>query len=406
MSSSRLRVVVIDHTAELGGAELALMRLLDAIGDRADVTTLLLSHGPLVDLLRARGHAVRVVPMGAEASIRRDDLVRMALSPLRLPPVVRRTARVVRELNVDVIHTTSLKADVLGLAIAALARRPLVWHVHDRIATDYLPHPAVRFLRAAARWPAAVIANSEATAATLPGRRDIVVAPPGLAPDQIRSEPRPRPAGDPVIGLVGRISPTKDQLTFVRAVSLVQQAHPTATFEIVGGAAFGAEDYEEEVRDEVARLGLERVVTLPGFTSDVTALLDRLTVCVHTAGVPEPFGQAVIEAMGRGVPVVATAGGGVDEIFACQAYDHLGWVVPAASPKALAGAIVEAIGHPLESEQRGRRGWESVKTRYPVSRTADTVVSVWEVARCVSRRRPPSNRLSRDDDGRRGLESE
>ncbi len=392
MSRDRPRVVVIDHTAELGGAELALVRLLDAVGDRADVTTLLLSAGPLVDLLRSRGHAVRVVPMGADASIRRDDLVRMALSPLRLAPLVWRASRVVRELDVDVIHTTSLKADVLGLAIATLACRPLVWHVHDRIAPDYLPRPTVTLLRAAARWPASVIANSEATAATLPSRHDVVVAPPGLAPDQIRSQPRPHPAGNPVVGLVGRISPTKDQLTCVRAVPFVRQAHPTATFQIVGGAAFGAEDYEQEVRGEVARLGLEGVVTFTGFIADVTAVLDRLTVCVHTAAVPEPFGQAVVEAMGRGVPVVATAGGGVDEIFADQTRGQLGWVVPAASPKKLADAIIEAVDDPMGSEQRGRWAWESVQVRYPVSRTTDALVGVWEQARSLSACRMPSHR--------------
>lgn len=386
MRRERPRVVVVDHTAELGGAELALVRLLDAVGERAEVTTLLLSEGPLVDLLRARGHEVRVVPMGDAATIRRHDLVRMSLSPVRLAPVVARVVSVIHDLDVDVIHTTSLKADVLGLAVAVLARRPIVWHVHDRIAPDYLPRPAVAALRWAAGRVSGVVANSEATAATLPGRRDLVIAPPGLAPDQLRAEPRPRPPGVPVVGLVGRISPTKDQLTFVRAASLVRQTIPEATFRVVGAAAFGAEDYEQQVQAEVARLGLEDAVRFEGFVDDVPAVLDALTLCVHTASVPEPFGQAVAEAMGRGVPVVATSGGGIDEILAPLDGGQVGWLVAPGSPEDLAAAIGSALDDPRRAEQRGRLGWEAVQARYPVSRTADLVLSLWRSV-APSRRR-------------------
>ena len=375
----RLRVLVLDHTAELGGAELALVRLLDAIGDRADVTTALLSDGPLADRLRDGGHPVEIIPMSVEVTnIRRHDLIRMVLSPLRLVPLVWRLARLARELDADLIHTTSLKADVIGLAVGVVARRPLVWHLHDRVAPDYLPRPLVTVLRVAARRVTRVIVNSAATAATVPGRADLVIASPGLAPDQIRDSPRPLPDSSPRIGLVGRISPTKDQLTFVRAAALVQQAHPAARFIIVGRAAFGAEDYEQAVRAEVVRLGLADAVTFAGFTDDIPAVLDGLTVCVHTASIPEPFGQSVIEAMGRGVPVVATSGGGVDEIFADATGSVLGWLVPSGAPLTLAAAITAALSDPDEAERRGRHAWESVRARYPIARTADVVLDVWQ----------------------------
>ncbi|UUZ44038.1 hypothetical protein LP422_15575 [Janibacter limosus] len=53
------------------------------------------------------------------------------------------------------VHTTTLKADLLGVPAARLARRPLVWHVRDRIAPDYLPSPLVHLMRSVARDRAA-----------------------------------------------------------------------------------------------------------------------------------------------------------------------------------------------------------------------------------------------------------
>ncbi|WP_332699644.1 hypothetical protein, partial [Halalkalibacter lacteus] len=91
-----------------------------------------------------------------------------------------------------------------------------------------LPGSMVRLVRLLARVaPRVVIANSEATAATLPGARGLTVAHPGLAPDQIARHPRSAAPAPPVVGMVGRISPTKGQLEFVRAAAQVLTAVPS-----------------------------------------------------------------------------------------------------------------------------------------------------------------------------------
>ena len=216
MPTRPLRVAVLDHTAELGGAELAIARLAAAI-DPADVELVVLSFspGPLVERIRQGGHVAEVVPLpGALAGLDRRSVGRLSTafrSALRLVPFVWRLSRRVRELDVDVLHTTSLKADLIGVPVSILARLPLVWHVHDRIAPDYLPASMVWLLRLLARHvPAHVIANSAATAATLPRVDRLTVAHPGLAPDQLAaSAPGPLAGQSPVIGVLGRISPTK-----------------------------------------------------------------------------------------------------------------------------------------------------------------------------------------------------
>ena len=57
-------MAVLDHTAELGGAELALVRLLEGLdADRVEPVVVLFAEGPLARRLRSAGHAVEVVPL-------------------------------------------------------------------------------------------------------------------------------------------------------------------------------------------------------------------------------------------------------------------------------------------------------------------------------------------------------
>lgn len=380
-----VRVAILDHTAQLGGVELALVRLMDTLAERDDVEAqvLLFANGPLVGRLRERGHTVEVLPLdegiGTTTREQAAGPLTAVRSAVRAAPFVRRLARRLRELDVDVVHTTTLKADLLGVPAARLARRPLVWHIRDRIAPDYLPGPLVRLMRQVATWgPQWVVANSRATATTLPGV-EVTVAHPGLVPAQIRPEPRPRPVG-PVVGLLGRISPTKGQLELVRAAAQVVRRHPGVTFRIIGSPMFGHEEHEGEVRREIARLGLDERVELVGFTDDPAAELDAMTVAVHASPVPEPYGQVVAEAMARGVPVVATDAGGVPEIV-IGGPAPVGWLVPPGDVDALAAAITAALDDPDEAERRGAAGWQRARTDLGIGPSTDTIVGVWrEVA--------------------------
>jgi len=392
---THVRVAVLDHTAALGGAELALVRLLDALDPgEVQVTTVLFADGPLRGLLEDHGHAVTVLPLDqrlatAERHAVGASLVTSARAAIAVLPFVWRLARTLRLLDVDLIHTTSLKADLIGVPASILARRPLVWHVHDRISPDYLPRPMATLIRALARVaPRHVLVNSRATAATLPRLRHRTLAYPGLAPGQIRPTPplptapgHPHPRQHPVVGILGRISPTKGQLVLVRAAALVHESHPDVRFRIIGAALFTEHAYERRVQEEIATLGLSKAVEMVGFAPDPTTELDALDLCVHASSNPEPFGQVVAEAMARGIPVVATRGGGVTEIVQPpDAAAALGWVVPPDDPHALARAIREVLDNPEESARRASEAWASVQYRFPIARTARTVTQVWRSA--------------------------
>lgn len=386
VTTEPIRVAILGHTAELGGAELALLRLLDAVTDPAfEIRVILFADGPLVGRLRESGHRVEVLPLDRRVSqLTRQEATRSGLSMVRttmlLVPFLLRLAHRLRRLDIDLIQTNTLKAHLIGVPAALLARRPLVWWVHDRIETDYLPRPTVRAVRwVARRFPRVVVANSRATGATLPGVSELVVAYPGLAPDDVA---RPRsahsPEDPPVVGIVGRISDTKGQLEFVRAAALIAAVRPDARFRIVGSAMFGQHEYEAQVRDEIERLGLAGSVELTGFVPDPVSEIDLMSVCVHASGTPEPFGQVITQAMARGVPVIATRGGGVTEIVEpAGARVALGGLVPPGDVPALAHAVLEVLQDCGPALTRAEAAREWAAEHFTIAQTVNTLSSVW-----------------------------
>jgi glycosyltransferase involved in cell wall biosynthesis len=331
------RIVYVDHCARLSGGELALIRLLRAI-EGVEAHVILGEDGPLVDLLLRSGISVEVLPMPAAASsVRRGHVLPGSLpaaSVAASAAYATRLARRLRRLRPDLIHSNSLKAALVGGVAAKAAGRPIVWHVRDRIAGDYLPPAAVRLVRGVAQHvPHAVIANSRATLATLPGLH----CPSKVLFDPVEpmTTPAVRGRNGLRIGMVGRIAPWKGQHIFVDAFA---RAFPDGAEEavIIGSPLFGEEAYGAGLRDLAAARGVAERLRFAGFREDVPAELAGLDVLVHASVLPEPFGQVVAEGMTAGLPVVAAAAGGPAELIR-DGVD--GMLFPPADAAALAACL-------------------------------------------------------------------
>lgn len=314
--TQRFSVVYLDHCAQLSGGELALARLLAYLPD-VDRHVILAEDGPLAGRLRSAGATVEVLRMPERSRALPRDAFRghwsVASSTWATANYVRSLHRRLRELRPDVVHANSLKSCLYGGVAARAAGIPVIWHVRDRIAPDYLPTPAIALVRAAAdRLPNSIIANSAATAATLsPSRRPLTVIP---SPVSITTAERKRHGGELAVGMVGRLAPWKGQHVFLEAFA---RAFPNAAAKAVllGSAMFGESEYEQYLHQLVHRLGIVSRTTFLGFRDDVGADLAEMDVLVHASTVPEPFGQVILEGMLAGVPVIAARAGGPAEIL-------------------------------------------------------------------------------------------
>jgi glycosyltransferase involved in cell wall biosynthesis len=385
---ARRQVLFLDHTASMSGGEIALLQLVGALDrSRFDPVVGLFADGPFAARLVQAGVETHVLPLEAGVADTRKDtlggtgIARAMISPATFSFALR-LRRFIAEKRADIVHTNSLKADLIGGLAARLARRPLVWHIRDRIAEDYLPAAAARMLRLLCRAvPHRVIANSRATLDTLrlpdrltrpgPARRGFVVHD-GMAPTALSGADV---AGPPRVGLVGRIAPWKGQHVFLEAAALVRRAHPGVRFLIVGSVMFGETDYERSVRRLCAELGLQEFVEFTGFRDDVQRVIEGLTVLVHASTVPEPFGQVVLEGMMAVRPVVATRGGGVTEIVADGS---TGILVPMGDSAAMAEAISSLLSEPARARAMGVAARARAEAEFHIDKTARGVEAVYD----------------------------
>jgi glycosyltransferase involved in cell wall biosynthesis len=393
-ATSALRVLFFDHTAALGGGEIALLNLVRYLNPHTVKPLVVLgADGPLVERLQPKIDTY-VLPLPADVTATKKDKLGIA-TLFRIREIcgvlayVWRLARFIRKHDIDLVHTNSLKADIIGGIAGRLALRPVVWHVRDRIEEDYLPRSVVRTFRLVCRVvPTYVIVNSAATLRTIrPGtvdarssdvfstaydRRMAVVHDGTIVP--VAQEVGGKNGGLFRIGLIGRISPWKGQHIFLQAAVHVAKRFSNARFVIIGAALFGEDEYDQEVRQLPGQLGIENVVEFTGFRSDIGEAIAGLDLVVHASTTGEPFGQVIIEGMAVGKPVVATDGGGVPEIVEDG---RTGILVPMGEVQAMADAICQILADPARAKEMGIRGRERVKNHFTVELTAGRVEAVY-----------------------------
>lgn len=320
-----VRVVFVGHCAKLSGGELALARVLPALRDaHVQAHVILGEHGPLEQRLRDTGAVVEVLALNAAmAATHRDEVTVGSLGVQRVIAAGRDTwalSRRLRALEPDLVHTNTLKAALYGGVAGRLAGIPVIWHIRDRIAPDYLPAPVVRGIHVLLRLiPKATIANSQATMATM-GTTATRMAGAVIASPVVYDAVVPTPSEDLAggdgfrVAMLGRLAPWKGQHIFLHALAEAFGDTPfTAT--IVGSAMFGEDAYEQEIKELITTLGLADRVTLTGFLDDVTPILHAADCLVHASTIPEPFGQVVLEGMAAGLAVIAADAGGPKEII-------------------------------------------------------------------------------------------
>ena len=377
---ARPRIVFVNHCARLSGGELALLRLLPAL-EQVDLHLILGEDGPLVRRLHETGISVEVLPMGDAAR----ELHRGEVTPGTVPgkalldtsAYAVALARRLRRLRPDIVHTNSLKSALYGGVAGRLAGVPVVWHIRDRIAEDYLPTPAVRLVHAAARWlPSAIIANSRATLATL-GKSEVfrsVVASPVVVYDSAATGDRDGRHSEFLhVGMVGRLAPWKGQHVFLDGFRQAFGRGPESAV-IVGAPLFGEDWYEADLRRRARVLGLDGRVVFAGFREDIWTALSEIDILVHASVTPEPFGQVIVEGMSAGLPVVATDAGGPAEIIE-DGVDGL--LYPPGDADALASRLRGLADDPALRARVGAAARESSK-RFTARAAADRVTWVYE----------------------------
>ena len=175
---------------------------------------------------------------------------------------------------------------------------------------------------------------------------------------------------------VGRLVPRKGYATIVEALV----ALPGVELVVAGGHADAGTVEAEQVRLETlaADLGVADRVHFVGkighFLMPALLCSADLVVCSPWY---EPFGLVPLEAMACGVPVVASAVGGMLDSVA---EGETGRLVPPQDPAALAAAVAELLADPAQRLAFGRAGVQRARSRYSWDAVATATAEVYDRA--------------------------
>lgn len=247
----------------------------------------------------------------------------------------------------------------------------------------------------------ATVVNSSAIADDLVRRRivpreRVAVIPNGMDAGALTSAPEHRAQArdelavdDDFVWLaVGRLTPQKDYPNMLDALRTLADKRPGVRLLIAGSGTL-----RPELEQRCADLGIDDRVAFLGERRDVPRLLaaaDGLVMSSESEGMP----NAVMEGLAAGVPVVATAVGGVPELVVPGT---TGVLVPPADPNELAEGMLQLMDTPAnERAELGRKGQRHVAATYDMGsvtqRWLDLVDGVLDRRR---RRRPARTRRAR-----------
>lgn len=177
------------------------------------------------------------------------------------------------------------------------------------------------------------------------------------------------PEGSLVVGNVAALTDHKDHETLLRAAARVTRELPAARFVVVG---------EGERRVALAalaeELGIAGQVTFAGFRTDLDRLLPAFDVFCLSSHM-EGLGTSLLDAMCFGVPIVATAAGGIPEAVEDGV---TGRVVPVRDPESLAAALLEVLRDEPRRRALGDGARRAFLARFTAERMVEGTLAVYE----------------------------
>ncbi|AFY45110.1 glycosyltransferase family 4 protein [Nostoc sp. PCC 7107] len=315
-----MKILFLDQSGKLGGAELCLIDIAKPYCDRSLVG--LFADGDFKTLLQQNQISVEVLATQPIKVQKQSNFFQALASFTKLIPLLIKVTKIARKY--DLIYANTQKALVVGALASILARRPLVYHLHDILSLEHFSPINLRVaVTLANTFASLVIANSQAsqTAFVQAGGKaeltEIVYNGfdskkyqiPDIEIQKIQQELELN--GKFVIGHFSRLAPWKGQHILIAALA---ECPPQVTVILVGDALFGEQDYVRELHQQVKTLGLENRVKFLGFRANIPQLMSACNLVTHTSTAPEPFGRVIIEAMLCGTPVIAAKAGGAMEL--------------------------------------------------------------------------------------------
>jgi len=296
------------------------------------------------------------------------------------PVAVARACACIQRADPHLVHVNGL-LNIVPAVAGRLTGRRLLW----QLIGDHYPEPVVASLRPFVKWLAhdvAVLSKTMKEYYFGDEKIDyyLMHEPVDLnrfnfdeeKDKYLLSEFDIDPA-QPVIGSVGKISPAKGWMYFLDAVRELVKDEPDLHVLLIGPVPDTQQEYAEKVKRRIREFDLGSHVTLTGYRKDVEDLLSLIDIFLM-ASLNEGTPLAILEAMGAGIPVVATDVGGVAEQIV---HGETGYVCPPRDADSLYRSCRTLLRNPQLREEMGRAGRKRAEKVFSLESSVEEHVRVY-----------------------------
>ena len=125
-------------------------------------------------------------------------------------------------------------------------------------------------------------------------------------------------------------------------------------------------------------------IIFTGRIKAVEDLIERFDICVLTT-YTEGISNAIIEYMVHSKPVIATKGGGTEEIIEDR---NTGFLIPPEDPEALVYKIEYLLSNPLIAKEMGQRGRDVINKKFTMNKLLDRTIKMYDaLLRCKCKKK-------------------
>lgn len=275
-----------------------------------------------------------------------------------------------RTRRIAVLHTAELYSNIFGLPGAALAGVPVRIGNRREINPDK-SRAQIAMQRGAYAFATRIVANSRAAAERLkiervPASKVCVIAN-GLDLGGHRRRAHRLTLRHVVV--VANLRPEKGHDVLIDAASAVLRHYPDATFQAVG-----AGPARQSLMARARERGVAHAFSFLGHQEDVAARLAAADIFVLPSR-SEAFPNAVLEAMAAGMPIVASAVGGILELLDDG---HTGLLAPAGDSEALAARICRLMADSALAARLGDAARDKAEASYSFDRMVAAFDSLYQ----------------------------
>lgn len=380
-------VLIINQSAELYGADKAILELIENYPEHYTPIVVLHQEGLLKDKLESIG--VQVIISSVVKVQRSINIWFFCKLPF---DIVRSFIIIKRKLatkKIDLIHSNATSV-FIGAFYSKIFRIPHVWHVHEIIESP--KRLAVLYPRIVNFFATKVVFNSNATANHFYHyfskiKKKGVIIYNGqcrrfakinlLERKEIRTKlfSIENEENKIVIGVIGRVSKIKGQRILIKAFHSISELYPNVHLAIIGSTVPGHEDLLEKLKDKVSEFKLNDKVSFIAFEKNIWPLYDSLDIVTVPSIEPESFGLVATEAMLSEKPLIVSSIGGLKEIVI---ENETGLFAEPNNVESLAEKMVTLI---VDAEKRrlfGENGLKRVKANFSTTTYVEKMKCVYD----------------------------